>query len=306
MPNKLVWKDKSSGHEGYRIYRSTSLIADNALPAPLATVSAQTFEYNDTSALRNVPYHYRVGAFKGTEEIVSPDRVLCYMPYTGPGPQKLLRGTWENGYFGTLALAELLDVDEFCAATGITTSIATLRYVATRWLKFVYKGKVLFFPDAIFMNYVKASALYQLGLVYGADDQSLWVDFLKTTYSIVPQNKKVQKGEDQFIVRFPRSRGVPMSETTVQPDSYRGNEIDLCFAAAMANLAYGKLSDATPSVDDIVNESVSFITADNMATRATNSMVLRGGSGFDSIGGYVAWDTATANAGFRPVLELVL
>lgn len=302
MPNKLVWKDKSSGHEGYRIYRSTALIADNALPAPLATVSAQTFEYNDTSALRNVPYHYRVGAFKGAEEIVSPDRVLCYMPYTGPGPQKLLRGTWENGYFGTINAEELFSSEEFMAITAIPGTATAIKY----WLKFTFKGKVLFFPDGTVAASLKASALYQLGLAYGSDDQSLWVDYLKTTYGIVAQNKKVQKGENQFIVRLPRSRGVPMSETTVQPDSYRGNEIDLCFAAAYTGLAYGKLADSPPAVDDFVNQSTTFFTADNMSTRATNSMVLRGGSGFDAIGGYLAWDTASGAVGFRPVLELVL
>lgn len=306
MPNKLVWKDRSSGHEGYRIYRSTSFIPENALPAALATVGPQTLEYTDNAVARNVPYHYRVGVFKGNEESLSPDRVLAFMPYTGPGPQKLLRGTWENGYFGALSLGELFDVDEFAAATGIV-GLGTLRYFATRWLKFVYKGKILFFPDASFMISVKASALYQLGLAYGTDDQSLWVDFLKTNYGIVPQNKKIQKGEEQFIVRFPRTRGVPMSETTVQPDSYRGNEIDVCFAAAFTNLAYGKLPDATPSVDDIVNpENATFITADNMSTRNANSMALRGGSGFDAIGGSIPWDNPNGNVGYRPVLELVM
>lgn len=302
MPNKLVWKDKSSGHEGYRIYRSTALILDNALPAPLATVSAATLEYNDTSALRNVPYHYRVGAFKGSEEIVSPDRVLCYMPYTGPGPQKLLRGTWENGYFGTMTAAELFSSDEFIA---ITNTPGTL-FAITAWLKFVYKGKILFFPDAVIATSLKASAVYQLGMAYGTDDQSLWVDYLKTTYGIIPQNKKIQKGEDQFIVRLPRTRGVPMSETTVQPDSYRGNEVDLCFAPAYFGLAYGKLADSPPAVDDLTNNNYTFFTADNFAAKTNTSMALRGGSGFDAVGGSTSWDGTNTSVGFRPVLELVL
>ena len=202
MALKLTWDDKNLDVDGFRIYRSDTFIQPYALPPPLTTVGPGIFEYVDETAVRNKPYHYRVGSFKGTEESVSQDRILCNMPYTGPGPQQLLRGTWESGFFGEVLTKDLFNNIDLINGLSISNSGVL---PDTNWLKFVYKGKILFFPIKG-IAYVSKANLYKAGVVYGNEDQSNWATYLTTTYGVVPQSKILQKDQDIFLVRLPKSR----------------------------------------------------------------------------------------------------
>lgn len=63
MAIKLNWTDTNSIEDGHRIYRSSSPMDPEALPAPLAEVGPGVTEYVDETALPNTTYYYRVAAF---------------------------------------------------------------------------------------------------------------------------------------------------------------------------------------------------------------------------------------------------
>lgn len=303
MPLKITWEDKNLDLDGFHIYRSESFIDLEALPAPLATVGGGVFEYTDDTIPMNIPYHYRIGAFKGSDENISPDRVLGNIPYTGPGPRVPLRGTWENGYFGRVSPDDLVSRDYLINFSGISAMAGSGNPNTLSWLKFSYKGKILFFPNMGIGYGITPGDLYQAGLFYGEESSDKWLSTFKTTYGIIPQKKILQKDEDAFIVRMPKSRAIFGSMGTVAPDDYRGNEIDLCFAGAFDNKNYGSLPDSPPIVDDIINENVYFFTMDNYDTLDSVNILVRGMLTFDAISSAITTDSVKR---WRPVLELIM
>lgn len=73
MPVRLVWQDNNTSEEGHRVYRSTSPMDPNNLPAPLAALGVDVTEYIDDTVTADVTYYYRVSAYKGAAESVSSE-----------------------------------------------------------------------------------------------------------------------------------------------------------------------------------------------------------------------------------------
>ena len=65
-----------------RVYRSTSTMDPEALPAPLATIAAGNLSYTDTTATNGVSYYYRVAFVFGAAVYVSGE-VLILAPTDG-------------------------------------------------------------------------------------------------------------------------------------------------------------------------------------------------------------------------------
>jgi hypothetical protein len=308
MSLTVNWIDRNITVDKFRIYRANSPILDGALPAVLAEVAAGVFTYTDTTAVRNQVYHYRVSTVVGTEETLSSNMPLAYMPYTGPGPQKLLRGDWSCGTFGRMNPEDLFGVNEMLAMVNNSLfSQAPVAQLYTCWIKMVLNGKILFFPDQS-ISYSGAAwgwdDLYKAGLVYGADDPSTWSAAAKSTYGTIPQNYIASKGNDNFIVRLPGTRVGALTGSAV-PANQVGGEFDYLIAPNFQGRVQAMAANL-PALDDITLAVNEWLLTKDVTDTTGATMIIRGHSsqpdGLTTAAlayryGYLCW---------RPVLELIL
>lgn len=109
--------------DSVKIYRDVNPIDLNALPAPLATLPGNATTFSDVTAVRNTVYYYVIASFKGSDVLFTPNQQYGYFPDTGPGPSKLLRGNWNEGYFGTVSQTELFATQELCTALAYAPTV---------------------------------------------------------------------------------------------------------------------------------------------------------------------------------------
>jgi hypothetical protein len=311
MSLTLNWIDRNITVDKFRVYRADSVILDDALPAMLAEVAAGIFTYTDTTAVRNQVYHYRVSAVVGTEETLSSNMPLAYMPYTGPGPQKLLRGDWSCGTFGRMSPEDLFASSELVAYINnplITNNAAGLGI--TCWIKMVYNGKILFVPDQgvcfAYSSGLSWAELYKAGLVYGTDDPSTWSAAAKSTYGTIPQNYVMAKGTDNFVVRLPGTRVGTLTASAV-PANQIGGEYDYI----MAPNFQGRIQNfGVAALDDLVLAGINLnVYTKDVTTTAGGTIILRGGDGTtapDKVSTNVIGNYNAVYTYWRPVLELVM
>ena len=289
--------------DAVKVYRATEPMLDEAMPAALATLAPTVTEYADETAVRNTLYYYRVEVSKGGETILSPNKPLMYLPDSGPGPQKLLRGNYEKGYFGRFDISELVSAVDFANLFGLSWTPVPAASQPKQWLKFIYKGKVLFFPDTngFFYN-VSAADIYKAGLMYGTDDDTLYADGLKRDYGIVKQAKPMQTGGRAYIPRCPISRAIRPSITT-GPTDLLGGEVDVLLAAAYFSRSYAtSLFPDIQAIDDITtNSTLTYHTSD---TYNATTMIIRGSPTIDGRSN-ISFTTSSTSTTYRPVLELV-
>jgi len=180
------------------IYRGTSALDKNSLPAPLATLAGDVNTYVDDALLSDNVYYYIVSFVKGADVSYSSNYEMGYFSDTGPGPQKLTMGNWTYGYFGELSVGELITAADLKAQLGSNLTFTE----PTAWHKFIYKGKILFAPNKQIV-YSTWYALYAQGLIFGTDDAGTFpVGASKP--APVNQNKRAIAKGSEFIVRAPR------------------------------------------------------------------------------------------------------
>jgi len=74
MAFRLTWTDNNGPdfqEDGFKVYRDVAPMNPSALPAPIATLPADTTQWDDVSPLASA--YYRVSAFKGAVEAVSDE-----------------------------------------------------------------------------------------------------------------------------------------------------------------------------------------------------------------------------------------
>ena len=176
MDITLNWFSPNSGTEdGTRIYRSSSPIPDSPLPAPLATVGPGVVTYTDSTAVAGQKYYYRTASYKGSDQYLSKNRCVMglFPSQTGHGNQTLKAGDWDLGYFGTVTSAEFITPSSLISRFGIVGTAVAQDNMG--WMKVVYKGKVLLFPNRAILRDVKYTDLYNAGIVYGTNDNGIAV-----------------------------------------------------------------------------------------------------------------------------------
>lgn len=228
MSIKLDWSGGSTDIDGYKVYRSETPINPLTPGLPIATLGKEIKTWTDENTPRGKLFYYRVSSYKGSESAITFERAMAYVPYTGPGPTELAVGDWEAGYFGEIEVNDFLPIKLLKQTVGLPLTNGTITDKATNWLKMAYKGKILFIPDNVIGEGYWLS-LYNLGLVYGDLDKSKIPQIIKTSYSEVPQNKRVVVGNDEYIFRLPRSRKDPSSIST-SPNDMGGGEWDMVYA----------------------------------------------------------------------------
>jgi hypothetical protein len=311
MPIKLDWIDHNVGAESRKVYRSLTKIDQGNLGTPLVTLPGTALTYTDTTVQRGVTYHYVVTSVVGTDEAPSAEFIIAYIPYTGPGPQTLIRGTWDYGYFGRVAMEDIFSQQELFNACGLPSS-GTINNAANYWHKVVHKGKILFFANNHLASALSFANIYNAGCVYGNRPSAEWPAAIKTQLGTVEQNKIVSSSIHKFYVRLPTSRGV-MSSTSTASIDLRGGEYDGALAGMYLNREFNV--DALPQMDDSFSTVVSsqyFLSADyHSGSAASTAVVCRTGQvalgNIDSVqaGAALLTGNASGSVVWRPVLELV-
>lgn len=84
---------------------------------------------------------------------------------TGPGGKELIAGDRQAGYFGDLTGTEFTSGNNLASLIGLT--VGTALNTDTDWLKFMYKGRILYVPKKPLRVDLSWSDLHQKGAVFG-------------------------------------------------------------------------------------------------------------------------------------------
>lgn len=82
-----------------------------------------------------------------------------------PGPTRLIAGDWQAGFFGEVSASELISGDALASLVGI--SQGTSQHSTAGWLKFAYKGEILFVAKKAFRNSISWDHINSANAVYG-------------------------------------------------------------------------------------------------------------------------------------------
>lgn len=301
MGIKINWTDLNTLEpDEFRVYRSSTPIDPLNPPAALATVLGSVREYEDTTALRNTVYYYAVSAYaEGKGEVFSRSMCTGFFPYTGPGPQALLRGDFNSGVFGDIGITDIITPADLKALTGVPGTLVTN---ATRWVKVACMGKILFIPNYYVAREVSFDQLFAAGVVYSGIPQASWPPRASVDRPVVAQNKTFTKGEDVFNIRLLGTRKDRSSNTAVTSEYY-GGEVDLGMFAMFLNAGNPAHCDQLYGMLAATTIWEPFVTGDfsgaNIITRnmTTNGLVANAA---------LIVPSSTSNSGWWPVLELVL
>jgi hypothetical protein len=98
-----------------------------------------------------------------------------------PGSEFLIAGTMEEGFFGEVLASELITGDALASECGI--SQGTSQHSTEPWLKFAYKGEILFVAKKPIRRSISWDAINTANCVYGdSGDKTVTVDGL--TYKV--------------------------------------------------------------------------------------------------------------------------
>jgi hypothetical protein len=309
MPIKLDWIDHNVTVDSRKVYRSLTKIDQGNLGTPLAVLAGDALTYTDNTVVRGVTYHYVVTSIQGADEAPSAEYVIAYIPYTGPGPQALIRGDWSYGYFGRVPLEDLFSATELVKGCNLASSITINTAAGNYWHKVVYGGKILFFPNNSIGTGISWATLYNAGLVYGKTPSANWPTVFKTQLGTIAQGVMISSGTHRFTVRLPTSRSNMLS-TAVGALDLRGGEVDAIFAGFYlgrdfndANL--GRYDDAT----SLVGTSNWYPTADyyDGASGSANAIyrpTIAGALGIDGLPAKFLTSNGSVQFNWKPVLEL--
>jgi hypothetical protein len=114
----------------------------------------------------------RMGSYKGKK----------YDDDSGsPGNNMLIAGTMEEGFFGEVPASELITGDALASECGI--SQGTSQHSTAGWLKFAYKGEILFVAKKTIRYSISWDAINTAKCVYGdSGDKTVTIDGL--TYKV--------------------------------------------------------------------------------------------------------------------------
>ncbi|EJI5696479.1 hypothetical protein NFI00_000182 [Salmonella enterica] len=145
----VTW-DNVPDAAGFEIYRSKTKFSLSTLPTDKVSVPAGATEYEYTDVERQTVYWFAIRTVDangaGTFGQIFP---LGYFPDTGPGPAKLLRGTWEFGFFGEVDSKEVgsyADIYNALLRAGVTTPYNGSTITDLKYAKCVVGGKIIFIP----------------------------------------------------------------------------------------------------------------------------------------------------------------
>lgn len=91
-----------------------------------------------------------------------------YLPWSGPGNKKIVQGNKELGYFGEVSAQEFMLYRSFFSLMAPPRGAQPgFALSDQKWLKFIYKGRILFTPKYRIATSLSWSDIYATGGVYG-------------------------------------------------------------------------------------------------------------------------------------------
>ncbi len=176
MAFTLRWRNDNKKPVVVRIYRDTSPISPASLPEPLAVLSNGETSWDDTTALYGVAYNYFTTVTDpATNRTVNGiNTVYTKQQRRGVGPNELVYGTDQLGYFGPLDYDDQFPLGQFQQKVQdvfLARSTAWNAAYRLNLVKFIRNGKILYIPAAGYLtNQMSWADLYAAGMVYGTDD----------------------------------------------------------------------------------------------------------------------------------------
>ncbi|QEM41963.1 hypothetical protein [Pseudomonas phage vB_PaeM_PS119XW] len=289
----LRWVNPNDASVSIKIYRSATMIDRNNPGTPIAEVNGDVDGYADEGLTYGLIYYYMFESSKDGD--VAKSRVFQFhaVPFTGPGPQRLVAGNINYGYYGSLPTVEFISDSELIARCGLSWTAAN--NAGQRWHKFAWKGRTFYVPEySIATGTLYWMDLYNAGLVYSKNAVPSAVPGVTTP---VPQGKRINFALSEFEVSLP----------SVLVDHDDPNSVsDLSSSAATA------LGNSDPSLSNgtvelflagmtsqfYANKTLERVnvTGDNEATRVNSKAILTRDTPTTPASAYISRSTSATKA----------
>lgn len=218
MSHLIKW-DNMDDIPSIKIYRSTSRFTPANLPADARNLGGETTEYEYTDAVRGTLYYFMIEAIDTDGySVFSPLFNSAYLPDTGPGPTKLIRGDCEMGYFGEVAAADVITFQEIWAQVvdnGKLPLIPAPSNTNLIYHKFILMGKIIYVPTVAFHNQIH----FYVGSRSATYERYGW-----TTGWDINTGLLLSKGKYSFRWRMPKARVSDDVRATVTAWDYKSDD----------------------------------------------------------------------------------
>ena len=268
-------------------------------------IVSKTSRTTTLSGLTNgTTYYIRAYPRNAKKQVQSSYKVANGVPIIAddtklsPGPIILAKGTMQEGYFGLVTSAEMITGDALTTLVGITQG--TSQNSTTNWLKFAYKGKVLFVAQKPIRYSLSWDSINAVGAVTGT--------------------KQVAIKSLNYKVRLLQGALTNPSENNAADLGAKGSEWNRLMLAVHEQVK-NKNWDYPAYVEADIQDFGTYFTDAELYTKNnvgngtyswcqettksdSSSRVIRGLTGVS----YSNWNTSshtTSHLGWRPVLELI-
>lgn len=202
----LTWRNFNISPVSMAIYRGDAPLNAASLPAPLVTLTAGEETWVDTTVVRGQLYYYMFVTTGATDKVPTRNYPILAVPRRGHGPNDLIYGDYELGYFGSMPSSEFVASVDILRAIGYDGAAAGAAVNSTAatpvWHKFAFKGKILLIPEkAIVTTGMTWMTLAQRGAVYGTGTA---LPDLTTPKHNTVQNASITVNTDRYLIRLPR------------------------------------------------------------------------------------------------------
>lgn len=256
-------------------------------------------------------FHQRVPGLRSASESI-PEST----PNTGHGPQILIHGDAQLGYYGFVPASDLITGDALASAIGLREGVA--QFSDAGWFKYSYDGNTRYVAKKTFRYAIRWREIYQCGAVYGTfNDGSNPFGTERSQDAVVTID-----GLDYVVKLMQGLNGDPSTLSTGGwdlPETHRsewnrvfyrlhngvhaGNHNTLASETSQPNFAqWGSYSDAELHMHYNFGNGSSSWCQETPAT--TTNRVYRGYAGVSRADNHSATLTGPSD-GWRPVLEVL-
>lgn len=218
--------------------------------------------------------------------------VRAYEPPSSPGPQELIAGDEEAGFYGEVSAADLIDGLTLAAEIGLSAGTAFNH--DSSWLKFAYQGRKLYVAKKPFRYGLPFNSISQLGADYGNVTVTVGNYLFKV---------RLLTGADTDPTSITRSTYDPVGTHNSEWNQlmYRINETEI---ASDPRPKWATYTDQDLSLGQVYHEGV-LGTLSYVSNRHTQWGCVHRGGGVITFFGAAGVLNADVHHGWRPVLELV-
>lgn len=229
-----------------------------------------------------------------------------FFPDSGPGTKWLKKGDEQLGWFGEVNSAELFTGEQVMGAANFWTGVnASIQYLSGNiWLKFFFKGKVIYIAKRPLKSTVNWIDIYNAGLLYGTRDGGKYPPGVP-----VPQYIQMIKKEGvrTWVLKPRLPTGLltdPFPLTPSDEEKAGGEWAQLLGRVVPA--ANGIITEKWDNVGVIGFNATAVVTSWLQETLSTNvNLALLRGSSTQAMDNVSTGTKATSNSYWRPALELL-